>query len=200
LTTRRWLILFALCAAAVVVCMACVDRPVADYVHTHFSQTALFAWTSRALGLLDGVLILMVVVLLVAGVRALRGRRIPVSAQLPLAMSTSSAWALAVTLVMKHVIGRSSPYPWYVERHVYEFHPLSNAMEFAAFPSATTAVTAACGAVVWVRAPRLRVADAGLFALIAVALVLTNSHWLSDVIGGGFVGASIGWMMLKRPD
>jgi membrane-associated phospholipid phosphatase len=201
LTTRRWLIVVAVCAAAVVVCMAYVDRPVADYVHTHLSQTALFAWTSRALGLLAVALIPAVVVLVAAGVRVLGGRPIPVWGQLPLVMSMSAAWALAAALVMKHLIGRSSPYPWYVERHVYAFHPVSNAAEFAAFPSATTAVTAAWLAVVWIRAPRLRVAGAGLLALIAVALVLTNSHWLSDVIGGGVVGASVGWLTVvsKQP-
>jgi membrane-associated phospholipid phosphatase len=191
---RRWLMMFAVCGAAVLVCMAYVDRPVADYVQTHLRQTALFAWTSRALGLLAIALILMLVVLFAAGLRLLGGRPIAGWAEMPLLMSWSGVWALSTAIVMKRIVGRSSPDPLYVERRVYEFHPWHGVPDFEAFPSATTAVTAALLAVVWIRMPRLRAACAGLLAVIAVALVMTNGHWLADVIGGIFLGASVGWM------
>ena len=177
MTTRRWFIALAICAATVGVCMAFVDRPVADYVQAYLSQTTFFIWTSRAFILLDAAMILMVVLLIASGVWVLSGRPLPAWTQLPLAVSGAAVWALGVAAAMKHLIGQS-------------------------FPSVTIAVTAACLAVVWICAPRFRAAGAGLLALIAVALVLTNSHWVSDVIGGGFVGALVGWMtvVLKRPE
>jgi membrane-associated phospholipid phosphatase len=194
--------MLAVCIAAVLLCMALVDRPVADFVHTHLRQAALDIWTTRAIELLSIVLILTLVVLFAAGFCLMAGRSIPAWADIPLLMSWSGVWALSSAIVLKRLIGRSVAYPTYVLQHVYAFHPLQGVPDFDAFPSGTTSVSAALLAVLWIRVPRLRAVWVGVLGLIAVALVITNSHWVSDVIGGACLGASIGWMtvVLRRAE
>ena len=67
---------------------------------------------------------------------------------------------------------------------------------FEAFPSGTTSITAAILSVLWIRAPRLRAVYAMLLAFVAFALIVTNGHFVADVIGGAFLGASTGWMTI----
>jgi membrane-associated phospholipid phosphatase len=184
--------------------MAYVDRPVADYVQTHLRQTALFAGAARALGPLPLMVVLALVFLLGAGCWALDGRALASWTQTPLLCSWSAVWSLSVTIVLKHIFGRSSPDPLYVVHRAYEFHWLQGGPGYEAFPSGTTAITAAILSVVWIRVPRLRTVCVLLFAFVSIALILTNGHWVADVLGGGFLGASIGWMTvlllrLERP-
>jgi len=54
--------------------------------------------------------------------------------------------------------------------------------------------------VIWIAAPRGRFPGALLGAMVAVAIIMTNSHWVSDVIGGGFLGAFSGWLTVGRKD
>jgi hypothetical protein len=37
---------------------------------------------------------------------------------------------------------------------------------------------------------------------VAVAVVIVQGHWVAEVIGSGFLGASVGWMtvLLQRRD
>src|SRR5437870_77515 len=116
---KRWLVMGAACITAVLVCMVFVDRPVADFVNAYWRPTPLFEWTSRALGLLAIGLILMLIGLFAAGLHLAAGKPIPARGELPLLMSWSGVWALSTAIVMKVLIGRSSPYPWYVRQRVY---------------------------------------------------------------------------------
>ena len=182
--------------------MTFVDRLVADYVQTHLRQTALFDWTTRVLEPLPVVLILALVFLLGSGCWALGGRALGSWTQTPLLCSWSVVWSLSATIVLKHLFGRSSPDPLYVVRRIDEFHWLHGDPGYEAFPSGTTALTAAILSVVWIRVPRLRTVCGLLFAFVSIALVITNSHWVADVLGGCFLGASVGWMtvLLLRPE
>ncbi len=62
------------------------------------------------------------------------------------------------------------------------------------FPSGTATISAAIVATLWLAAPRLRLPSLFLAVLVCSAVVVTNGHWVSDVIAGAFLGASIGWM------
>ena len=186
----------AACAAAVLACMAWVDRPVAGYVEAHFRGTPLFEWTTRALSLLPPVLFVLLASLVTAGALALRGRQMPAWTGVPMLCGWSAALALSAAVALKRVFGRS----WadlYTARGVYEFHPLHGGYGYEAFPSGTTTVACALLAVVWIRVPRFRTASALVLAAIAGALVSTNSHWVSDVIAGCYLGAAIGAMTVR---
>ena len=62
------------------------------------------------------------------------------------------------------------------------------------FPSGHTAVTCAVISVLWVLYPHWRALYGAIVLAVAVGLIGANYHFLSDVIAGGFVGTSIGWM------
>jgi membrane-associated phospholipid phosphatase len=65
---------------------------------------------------------------------------------------------------------------------------------WSSFPSGTATISAAIVATIWLIAPRLRLTCALLAGLVCAAVIVTNQHWVSDVIAGAFLGASIGWM------
>jgi membrane-associated phospholipid phosphatase len=48
--------------------------------------------------------------------------------------------------------------------------------------------------VLWIVYPKWRPLYALVVLVVAVGLIGANYHFLSDVIAGGFVGTSTGWM------
>jgi membrane-associated phospholipid phosphatase len=58
------------------------------------------------------------------------------------------------------------------------------------------AISGAILSVLSLRRPRLRSAAILILVVLAIALVITNSHWLADLIARLFVGASIGRMTM----
>ncbi|HJX84928.1 MAG TPA: phosphatase PAP2 family protein [Candidatus Angelobacter sp.] len=189
-----WLIACVLCGVAVVLSVAYIDRPVADFVHANLHQTRVFFWFARALDPLIAAVAFGLLFLLGTGCWLLAGRRLSLWAQTPLLCCWSLVWALSSVVVLKRIFGRGSAYPDYVRDRLYGFHWLNGTHGHDAFPSGTTAIAAAILIVLWVRIPRLRAIWAAVLALIAVGLVVTNSHFVADVIGGAFLGTSIGWM------
>jgi len=183
-----------LCAAAVVVCIAYIDRPVADFMDTHLHQTRVFFWFARALDPLVAAVVLGLFFLVVTGCWLLAGHRLSSWTQTPLLCSWSMVWALSSVVVLKRIFGRYSADPDYVQDRIYGFDWLHGVHGRDAFPSGTTAVAAAILIVLWIRIPRLRAVWAAMLALIAAGLVATNYHFVADVIGGAFLGVSIAWM------
>lgn len=196
--TLLWSLAFANSVAVIVVCMLWVDRPVADRVNVFMQgQPPWLDWTSRALGSLPIVLISAALILLWWGIQRARGRPLPGWADTPLRSAISLTVALSVALPLKFLIGRSQVYPPWIERGEYGFFPMRGVHGYGAFPSATMAVAAAVLSVVWIRYPRQRAVPVLLVALVALAIIMTNGHWLSDVIGGGFLGCFTGWLLVR---
>jgi membrane-associated phospholipid phosphatase len=193
-----WFLAFANCVAVVLVFVIWLDRPVADRVNAMMRQTPLFDWTARVLGSLYVVLAMAGLMLLWRGVQYLRRRPPAAWALLPLCCSWSVAGALSAVMALKFLIGRSQVYPPWIERREYGFFPLHGVHGYGAFPSATMAVAAAMLAVIWIQVPRRRALSGLLFVLVAGAIIMTNGHWVSDVIGGGFLGAFSGWLTVRR--
>jgi membrane-associated phospholipid phosphatase len=192
----RYLLAFLLCTALVIVSVAWVDRPVAEYVFTHFRDTALAHWTSQALGSLRLVVLLAVLWLVgLAGWR-LSARPVPSWARTPLVVSVSGGLAGSTTLLLKYFFGRASAYPSYLVQRVYEWRPLRGDASHLAFPSGVMAVAGAVLTVLCILHPRLRVASAVILFALAVALIVTNSHWVADVIAGVFLGIGVGSTVL----
>jgi len=195
---RSWLIAFAACAGVVAFCIVYVDRPVADFMQANIRPTALYKWIETAFIPLTALAGIGSVVFFAVGVWSLNGKPLPGWTSIPLLCAWAVTWALAVTTVLKRFVGRSEADPTWVARHVYEFRWLHGKPDYQGFPSGTTALTSAVVAVLWLVAPRrIRPAAVAFLAIIAVALVLTNSHWVADVIGGAFLGSTIGWMTVR---
>jgi membrane-associated phospholipid phosphatase len=194
LVFRTWLVALALCAVAVLLSVAYVDRPAAELFNTHIRHTELWGWLDHSLAPFVLVPVIALFFLLGTGLWLLSGRQIGAWARKPLLCSWSSTWALAAEFVSKEIFGRAWPDPSYLENHLYGFRFLHAGTHWNSFPSGTATISAALVATVWLVAPRWRLPGLLLAGLICCAVVVTNGHWLSDVIAGAFLGASIGWM------
>ena len=58
------------------------------------------------------------------------------------------------------------------------------------------ALTCAVASVLWIAYPKLRALWALVVLAVAVGLIGANYHFLGDIIAGGFVGVSTGWMLM----
>ena len=191
---RRWLIALALCVIAVLVSVAYVDRPAAEFFNTHVRHTELWGWLDHLLAPFVLIPVVALLFLLGSGCWLLSGRQLGAWTLKPLLLSWSGIWALAAEFIFKQIFGRAWPDPGYVENHLYGFRLLHGGPHWNSFPSGTATISAAILATLWLVAPRLRLPGAFLAILLCSGVVVTNGHWLSDVIAGAFLGASIGWM------
>jgi membrane-associated phospholipid phosphatase len=194
------LLALALCAISVPVCICCLDRPAAEYFNSHVRPFAIWIWLNR---LLAPLVVIPVVALLFqfgAGVWLLSGRRLASWTLTPLLYSSGTIWALSAEFVLKQLLGRGSPDPTYLARHLYGFRFLHAGGGWTSFPSGTATIALTIVAITCLRLPHWRRAVSVLAGLVCIAVTVTNGHWVSDVIAGVFLGACIGWMTVGFSD
>jgi membrane-associated phospholipid phosphatase len=198
---RYWLLSLVLCAIAVEVCIAYVDRALAEFIEAHLRHTAFWVSLDRTLRPLDLAVVIALFFLLGCGIWAIAGRRLRPWTDTPLLCAWSAIWAVAADIILKHIFARAWPDPGYVQNHLYGFHLLRGETTLGSFPSGAAAISAAIATVLWIGTPRWRVLGLLLVVLLSGAVVMGNYHWLSDVIAGAFLGMSIGWstVRLLRP-
>jgi membrane-associated phospholipid phosphatase len=130
----------------------------------------------------------------------LAGRAFTKSAEAAVLCSISLIVAEAIKSGLKLVFGRLWPDTWvennpsFLRDGAYGFNFFHGGHGYAAFPSGHTAVTCALISVLWIIYPKLRPLYALIVLAVAVGLIGANYHFLGDVIAGGFVGVSTGWM------
>jgi membrane-associated phospholipid phosphatase len=195
---RFWLLAFAATAIPVAVCIAYVDRPVAEFFDEHLRHTTSWVWIQRVLAPLDLVVAVALLFLLGCGIWTALGRALASWTRTPRLCSWAAMWATLASFVFKRIFGRAWPDPAYVQNHVYGFHLLHGGSHWQSFPSGTAAISTAIVSVLWMLMPRSRTIGALTVALLCVAVVITNYHWVGDVIAGIFLGALIGWMTVQR--
>jgi membrane-associated phospholipid phosphatase len=194
---KYWLLALAICIAAVSLCMVYVDRPLAEFVEAHIRHTWVWDVIDRSLHLFLFVVAAVLVFFLGCGVWLISGRELQSWTETPFLISAAVMWSIACDISLKHIFGRAWPDPTFVQEHRYGFHLLRGDTYWDAFPSSTTTVSLAILSVLWMLKPRWAVPVTLLVALLLVALVIGNYHWLSDVIAGIFLGVSIGWATVR---
>lgn len=199
---RRWLIAFAATAVLVLLCIAFVDRPVADFVATHTRNTRLFDYLLEFFRIIPAMVPLGLLTLFVTGGLALEGKRCPRWLEAPSVCSWSLVWAVAATLVFKHIFGRTGADPEYITEGKYEFAfmhggPIFGGPGHDSFPSGTMAVAGALIGVLWVAYPRMRSLWASILLINAIGLIVTNFHFVGDVLGGTYLGLLIAALTLQ---
>ena len=101
---------------------------------------------------------------------------------------------------LKYAFGRTWPETWtrnnpsLIRDNVFGFFPFHGGPGYASFPSGHTATICAVMTVFWICYPRWRPLYALAMAGVAIGLVGADFHFLSDVIAGGFLGLSVGWI------
>jgi membrane-associated phospholipid phosphatase len=177
---------FACCAALVALSVLFVDKKFALQMHTSFHDTPVYRTALGSFLLFEiGGMALLVAALAILALRAKRLTRWMLQL---VAGAATGAGALIVAESLKASLGRTPVYPTFLVEGVSAFHPLHR----GSFPSATTACVTAVMTVASASWPWGRLAW-GIIALLAPLMILiTNSHWLSDVIAGAFLGWGLG--------
>ncbi len=75
---------------------------------------------------------------------------------------------------------------------MYGFFPFHGGDGWGSFPSGHRSVVATTATIFWLVWPELRVVWAAIVAIVVVGLLGGNYHFVSDVIGGLYLGVAIG--------
>jgi membrane-associated phospholipid phosphatase len=194
---RNWALGFAGTAISVVVSYFWLDRPIALFAHAQLQGIDLFG----KLTLIPKALAPIALVALAAmALRGLTGR--PLSKLLTVFMLSALSLAVAVIVKdeLKFAFGRTWPETWvrnnpsFIHDGVYGFFPFHGNPGYYSFPSGHATMICTVMTVWWICYPRWRPLYALAMAAVAIGLVGANFHFLSDVIAGGFLGISAGWL------
>jgi membrane-associated phospholipid phosphatase len=186
-------------AALLMVVLAAVsyafwDRPVANWA---FHLSRFWANTARRLsGLGEGLywLILVAMIWVTARLRKKHG----VAAWAGKTAIAIAAAGLAAN-ALKVVAGRARPRA--LDDGVFGFRFFELGYRFNSFPSGHAAIAGAVAASICLARPAAWPLAALLWLALAGGRVLTGSHFVSDVLAGGAVGAAlmVGIVFLMRP-
>jgi membrane-associated phospholipid phosphatase len=194
----KWLASFALTAVLVVICYVWIDRAVALLAHEVYRLEPL-ALTGYRVPVVIAPFAALAFVVFAA--RALLNRPLPRPLLVILLCALSYFVAEGLTIYLKNAFGRTWPESWmggfnrsFIRDGVYGFFPFHGGSAYTSFPSGHTAVACAIVAVLWVWYPKFRALYALFVAATALGLVVTNFHFVSDVIAGIFLGTSVGWI------
>jgi membrane-associated phospholipid phosphatase len=187
----------------VIICIAFVDRWAASWFDAQFRGSHLYAAADVMFRMLDRFLPFGGALLLVALVwKRWKAHSVPWLDHL-VSGGVAAAVTLGITLALKLTTGRSQVDPEFLRQHIYTFHPLSASAHYGSFPSATMSGVSAFVTGLGLSRPTTRIVLAGVVILITLALLVTNGHWVSDIIAGTYLGVLIGRttarMSLHRP-
>ena len=194
---RHWSLGLLGTVIAVMVSYLWLDRPIALFAHAELQRFHLF----EKLTLIPEALTpLAVVAFLLLGLRGLSGRKLSRFQTVMLLSGVSLAVAVIIKDQLKFAFGRTWPETWtrnnlsFIRDGMYGFHPFHGGGGYASFPSGHATMICTVMTVLWICYPRFRPVYALCVAAVAVGLVGANFHFLSDVIAGGFLGLSAGWL------
>ena len=110
----------------------------------------------------------------------------------------ASAVPLAFFLksILKLAVGRTTTRFWLRHPNVREFHWFHGVGHYNGFPSGHMAVFSVLVIALWRFYPRYRLAYGGFLSVLALALIATDYHFLSDIIAGAYLGLLIYYFTL----
>jgi membrane-associated phospholipid phosphatase len=193
---RNWSLAAVATTLAIVTSAEFLDRPIAWLCYRlfgHFMFARQFAGTPSFFGPLEivalSIFLFRRIVLYPLGY-----------ADAVIALCEASLLVTKLLLLpSKFVFGRTWPlygHPSYLIDGYYGFNFFTAGPAFNAFPSGHTAAVSALAGILWMMYPRFRLLYLAGAAGIAIALVIGDFHFLSDVLGGGFLGVSIALLVL----
>jgi membrane-associated phospholipid phosphatase len=194
---QKWIASFVLTVLLVVVCYLWIDRPVALLAHDAHWLNFLIKLQYRApliMAPLAGL------ALLVLAVRALMNRPLTRPYVVILLCAVSFFIVEGLKTYLKSAFGRTWPESWmgphisFIRDGTYGFYPFHGGPAYTAFPSGHIAAVCAVVFVLWACYPKFRPLYVPFVLVTAIALVVSNLHFVSDVIAGAFLGTSVGWI------
>ena len=194
---RTWSLGLLGTVIAVTVSYLWLDRPIAQFAHAKLQPYHLF---EKLTLIADALTPLAIAAFLVLGLRGLTAPKLSRFQTVVLLSSVTLAVAVIVKDKLKFAFGRPWPETWtrnnpsFIRDGMYGFYPFHGGGGYASFPSGHTTMICTVMTVLWICYPGFRSLYALCMAAVAVGLVGANFHFLSDVIAGGFLGISAGWL------
>jgi membrane-associated phospholipid phosphatase len=184
-------------AIVVVASYLWLDRPIALFVHDEIQRFRPFEHLKL---IPDTLTPLAIVAFMAFGLRGLTGRPLPRFQSVLLLCGLNLTVAVIVKDQLKLAFGRTWPETW--TRHnlslirdgAYGFHPFHGGPGYASFPSGHMTLICTFMTILWICYPAFWPVYAACVAAMAIGLIGTNFHFLGDVIAGGFLGLSVGWL------
>lgn len=104
-------------------------------------------------------------------------------------------WTVPLTYILKtilkYVFGMISTREWLLNKADHGFHWFQGNGNYSGFPSGHMAVFTVVAIALIRFFPRFRLAGPFLLLMLAAALIVTDYHFLSDVIAGSFLGLMV---------
>jgi membrane-associated phospholipid phosphatase len=195
-----WLAGLITTATAVVVLYERFDRPVALFIHEHLRHPNNHAF-EQLTHIPDSFDPIAVIAFFGLGLWALAGRALSTWQANAFLCSASFVFSEAAKNQLKFIFGRTWPETWvqnnpsFIKDGTYGFNFMSAGSAYQSFPSGHTAAICAVMSVVWIQYPKLRALCSFAVILVVTGLIGANYHFISDVVAGGFIGISAGWLI-----
>ncbi|HJV64611.1 MAG TPA: phosphatase PAP2 family protein [Geomonas sp.] len=184
-----WIAVTLALAPLLLLCERYLDLPVALFVKNNLYGNR--TWSALTGNLPDLLAVLVALVTCVAfslyWSRARRGIYDPLTSFARLVTWTTPASYLAKGL-LKWLFGRINTRMWVCMPELYGFHWFHGGSGFEGFPSGHMLVAVTIMACFWRFFPGSRTLCLLIASLLGVALVITNYHFLSDLIAGVYFG------------
>jgi membrane-associated phospholipid phosphatase len=196
----KWAVGFLIMTVVVALSYEWLDRPIAVYVHAEFHGVKALPWLTR---IPEGLAILTLAIFIVMGWRVALGRHLSRAESVFLVCGVSLVVAIAIKDQLKFAFGRTWPETWInnnlslIRNNVYGFNPFHGGVGYSSFPSGHTTATCAVMSVLWICYPKFRAIYVLLIAAVGIGLIGADFHFLSDVVAGGFLGLSTGWITVS---
>lgn len=186
-TRDRWIIATVLVTIAVAASYFLVDRPVARYVNAQGAEAMRFWHTITDIGQAHWFLVPAAVLFAIFTFV----RRRPQAARQCMFMFLAVAISGIVNLLLKVIFARYRPSQLFEPESRFGFGFFDVGYHVNSFPSGHSCTVGAVAAVLWTIAPRLRALWVLLALVLMASRVLTRSHYVGDIIAGGFVGVAV---------
>ena len=110
------------------------------------------------------------------------------------ACGTVAPLAFVAKAVLQYVFGRPNPYAWLLAHEPPGFYWFRDDEGYGCFPSGHMTVFTALTTTLSYHYPRYRPVYLGLLCLLALALIITDHHFLSDVLAGAVLGSVLAFI------
>ena len=110
-----------------------------------------------------------------------------------LACGTAVPMAFAAKTFFQYMFGRPNPYAWLLTHVPPRFYWFRDEQGYGCFPSGHMTVFTSLMMTLSYHYPRYRSVCLGLLCLLALALIITDHHFLSDVLAGAVLGSMLAY-------
>jgi membrane-associated phospholipid phosphatase len=117
---------------------------------------------------------------------------------LMLACGTVVPMAFVAKTFLQYMFGRPNPYAWLLTHEPPRFYWFRDEQGYGCFPSGHMTVFTSLMTTLSYHYPRYRFVYFGALCLLALALIITDYHFLSDVLAGAVLGSMLAYSISKR--